>query len=636
MGSLNGKVDPCRDFYEFANGAWLSANPIPPSMARWSRRAAGREVNKRQLRSILEDVAAKTDWPVGSMEQLLGAHYASCMDEAGINAAGLTPLSPLLAEVDGVQTQTDVQRVVRRLHELAIPALFGATGGVDYHRADNFIENIVPGNLGLPDRDYYLKPDARFTNARAEYLLHVANVLKLGGMRGAQATQGANDVLALEKHLAEASLDSAAAAEPTATDHKMTFTQLKQLAPRFDWDAYFDEAKLPHADVNVAQPQFVQRLNQELNDTPVAVWRSYLRWQVLDSASPWLSEPFVDESFRFKEQYLAGAKAMKPRALRCVESTDALFGELLGRKYVELHFSAGAKAKSQEIARALLAVLKRDVAAVQWMTAKTRQKVLQKVAVFNPQLGYPGRWKDASALALHRDSFWENTAAGRKFNVAENRKQVGKATDRNLWQLSPSSPDAYIDFQLIEMVLPAGFLQPPTFNLEATDAVNYGAFGAALAHDMTHAIDVTGAATDILGQPQNWWTAADRKGFDKRSQCLVGQFHVEGKRVLNEAVGDVRGLRMAYVALEKSMKQHPVPVVDGFTPEQQFFIAWAQVRGEAVAPETQRQLAKTDIHPIATFRVIGALSNLPEFQEAFSCEAGAQMVRLPEKRCPVW
>lgn len=644
-GSLNRAIDPCADLYEFANGTWLATNPIPASTQRWGRRAASREANKGKVQGILEEIAAKKDWPSGSVEQLVGDHYASCMDEAKIDADGLTPLASLLAEIDGIRNRADVQRVIRRLHEVAVPVPFGTTGGMDYQEATRFISNVVAGGLGLPGRDYYLKPEPRFVDARAKYLVHVANVLKLKGVPDAQASKAADAVFALEKRLAEASLDGAAAADPATTNHKMTFAELEKLAPSVDWATYFDEAKLARADLNVNEPKFIKQVDKELKGTPVATWKMYLTWQLLDSASPWLSRPFVEESFNFKDKYLGGMAEMKPRGLRCAESTEALLGEEVGKKYAERYLPPAAKAKVQEILHNILAVLKEDVAEVQWMGPETKKKALEKLATYKIQVGYPDKWRDHSSVTIRRETFWANVAAGRRFNVDDNRRHVGKPSDPGFWLLPPSSPSAYIDLQLNSIVLPAGFLQSWSFRLEASDAVNYGAIGAGAAHDMTHAIDAGGADVDPLGRPRNWWTDADREGFQKRSQCVIDQFegyfiepgiHHQGKLVQSEAIGDQAGVRLAYLALKKSMQSRPVPVIDGLTPEQQFFISYGQFRAEAVSPETQRQIVKEDSHPLAKFRVIGPLSNMPEFQQAFSCKAGAPMVRPPEKRCAVW
>jgi endothelin-converting enzyme/putative endopeptidase len=631
---LNRQIAPCTDFYEFANGTWRAENPIPASQPRWSRRIAAQAANKVQVQRILEEVSQKKDWPSGSAEQVVGDLYASCMDETSIDAAGITPLAPLLKEIDGVQNRDGLQRVILRLHDLAVPVPFGITGAADYHEPSNYLLNVVAGTLGMADRNDYLGNDPRSVDAREKYQAHVAGVLKLAGLSDSQSA----GIVALEKRFAESSLDSAAAADQAATDHKMTFAQLKQLAPHFDWGAYFDDATLPRADLNVAEPKFVQQLDKELNETPVEVWKAYLEFQLLDSASPWLSKPFVDESFR-------NATEIKPRAQRCSEYTEALFGEAVGKKYAERYFPPAAKAKAQEIVRNLFAVLKEDVAGVSWMGPETRKKALEKVAATKVELGYPDTWKDYSTVSIRRGTFWANVAAGRKFGVDEVRKLVGKPTNRIFWLLPPSSPFAYIDPQLNVVVLPAGFLQPPYFNFNATDAVNYGAFGVGLAHDLTHAIDASGSEIDVHGRPKNWWTESDRKEFEKRAQCVVDQFdgyfiepgvHHDGKRVLSESIGDLAGVHLAYWALQKSMVSHPVPVVDGFTPEQQFFIAWGQTTGAAMRIEAQRKLVSGDPHPVPKFRVVGPLSNSPEFQRAFSCNTGAPMVRPPEKRCVVW
>ena len=628
---LDRKVDPCTDFYEFANGAWRAENPIPASMPRWSRRIAARESNKQRVQSILEEVSQKKDWLSGSIEQLLGDHYASCMDEAGINAKGLTPLAPLLAEIDGARSLADVPRSIRRLHELGVAAPFGTIGAMDYHEPKNFIENVVAGGLGLPDRSDYLDAGPPSVEGRAKYLARVARVLALGGMSETRAREAAGDAFAVEKRLAEASLASAVAADPAATDHKMSFAQLKQLAPHFDWDNYFDEAKLPRVDLNVAEPRFIEALDKELQETPLAAWKAYLQWRLLDSFN--------------LDQYLGKAAEAKPRGERCAESTEALFGQALGKKYAERYFPPAAKAKVLEMARNLQGVLQDEVSRVQWLTPETKKKALAKLAISKVMAGYPDSWTDYSKVIVRRDSFWANVAAGRRFNVSDDRRQIGKPTNQDLWLLPASSPDAYIDLQLYKLVLPAGFLQPPYFNLEATDAVNYGALGINLAHDLTHAIDALGAETDLDGQPENWWTQADRREFETRGQCVVDQFeeyfiepgvHHNGKRVMGEAIGDLTGVRVAWLALGKSTASHLKPVIDGPTLEQQFFISWGQTAGAAMRLEAQRALVAGDPHPVPKFRVIGPLSNSPEFAQAFSCRAGAPMVRPEGKRCKVW
>ncbi|MEO8550473.1 MAG: M13 family metallopeptidase [Kofleriaceae bacterium] len=630
LGDLDRTANPCTDFYAFANGGWRATHPIPPAQSRWSQRLAARETNRRQVQVMLEEVSARADWPAGSTEQLIGDHYTACLDEAGIDAAGLTPLAPWLDEIDRARTPADLQRAIRRLHELAVPVPFGIVGTVAYHAPANFIANVVAGGLGLPDRDAY-----RNAETRAKYRAHVATTLQLAGAAEPDATHDAEAILAFETQLAMVSLAAAEAGDPAATDHEMTFDQLQHLAPHFAWDTYFDEAHLPRGLLNVAEPTYLQRVDQELSDTPVATWKAYLRFHLLDAMAPWLAKPFADEAATFT------ATEMKPRARRCVESTETLLGELVGKKYVEHYFPPRAKAKARELVRALLAALQDELTNVAWMQPATKAIALDKLAATDVELGYPDTWKDYSTLPIGRASFWTNVVAARRFNVDDDRRQIGKPTHREAWQLAPSSPDAYIDFQRNQLVLPAGFLQAPTFDLDATDAVNYGSLGVGLAHDLTHGIDLSGSEVDKMGRPVNWWTDPDRAAFAKLGQCVIDQFegytiepgtHLQGKRVLSEAIGDLAGLRIAYAALVKSMATHPIPTIDGFTPLQQFFIAWGRVRGEAVTLEAQREMINSDIHPIPKFRVIGALANSPEFQQAFSCSAPATV----RPRCSVW
>jgi putative endopeptidase len=630
---VNRHVDPCTDFYEYANGTWRARNPIPTGKGRWSRRGVAHDANRQNVRALVQELASKTDWPVGSPEQIVGDHYAACMDDATIESKGVSPIAPLLADIDAAKTPADVQRLVRRLHDLGIAAPFGETGAYDNHEPKDFLLNITAGGLGLPDRDAYLSPEPRLAALRDTYRQHVAHLFAVAGMPESAARVAAGGVIAFETRLAEASLDAKTAADPAAIEHKTTFVQLKEMAPHIEWDAYFDEAKIPRGPVNVTEPKFLQRVDHEFNTMPVDAWKLYLKWQLLNAASPWLSKAFSD------------ATDVTPRAQRCVDLTETLLGEPVGRTYADKYFTAAAKSKAREIANGLTAALKENVSGLQWMTPDTKKTALQKLDLMSVQLGYPDTWKDLSSLHVHRDTLWANIAQARRFNVDDVRRQVGKPTNRNSWLLPPSSPDAYLDPQLNELVLPAGFLQPPYFDADATDAMNYGALGSGLAHDMTHTFDVTGALFDDMGRAHNWWTDADQKTFQARAQCIVDQYeeyeiepgvHHQGKLVLNEALGDQAGVHMAYVALRKSMAAHPVPTIDGFTPEQQFFLAWAQFRGEAMRIETQRQIIKSDPHAVPKFRVIGPLSNLPEFAEAFSCKPPAPMVRPPEQRCAVW
>jgi putative endopeptidase len=645
IGDVDRAAEPCTDFYAFANGSWRAANPIPKGMRRWSRRVVAREENRRQLVGLLEELSTRKDRPEGSVEQQLGDYFGACMNESAVDAGGVSPLSPLLQEIASVQDQAGIQRMIRRLHELAIPAAFAVTALSDYHDPEGVIVNVAAGRLGLPDRDHYLQPDQRFAEAREKYQAHIIRMLTLSGVAGAAASKAAEEILGLEARLAEASLAPAIAADPAATAHKVTFAKLSQLTPRLDWATYFSEAKLPRIDVNVAEPAFIERVNREIDATPVTTWKRYLTWRLLESAAPWLSKPFVDESFAFNDKYLGGAGTNKPRATQCLESTEALLGEALGRKYVERQFPPEAKAKVQGMVRTLLAIFKDDIRDAKWMSPATRRESLAKLDAYSVMVGYPDAWTDQTALVIRRDAFWANVAAARRLGVEADRKRIGQRASRTTWQLPPSSPDAYIDIQLNLMGLPAGFLQAPAFDLRASDAVNYGAIGVGMAHDFTHAIDALGREFDSKGQPRSWWLEADLTAFKKVSQCTVDQYagyaiepgvHLNGQLVLGEALGDLAGARLAYRALKRSMLRQPAPMIDGLTPEQQFFVAWGQYRGAAESLELQRAMVKSDPHATARYRVNGPLSNMPEFQQAFACKAGSPMVRSPEKRCGAW
>jgi len=613
-------VEPCTDFYAYANAGWLAANPIPEGQPRWSPRAAGRSANQGRLQALLADAAGVRDAPGGSAFALAGDLYASCLDEERVDAAGLAPLAPLLAEIDAVRTPPDVPRALGRLHAIGVPAAFTAAGMPAYRDPTRFVLGIGPGSFGVP----------RAAADRAAYGTHVAALLALAG-----AAADADAVVALEAQLAEGALDATAAGDPAQTDHPTTFAQLVELAPAVDWPAYFDGARLPRADVNVAEPRLLRQLDRSLRETPVAVWRSYLRFKLIEAAAPYLSRPFVEES----------PARGKPRAQLCAETTEALVGDAVGQLYVDRYFPKPSRDRVLAMVGSLVVTLKEDVMGVPWMSPETRQRALDKLATYDAQVGAPRSWRSYAGLSIGRYELWTNVAAARRWAVAEDRRRVGRATDRNLWQLPASSPFAYIDAQLNQIVLPAGFLLTLGFRPEADEPQLYGGIGAGIAHDLPHALDAGGAGFDPQGRPAPWWSDADRAQFQARAACVDDQYaafeaqpglRLDGKRVESEAIGDLGGVRIAYRALVKASAGRPAPVRDGLTGEQRFFIAWARARAEALRPETEREVVQSDPHPPGRFRVLGTLVNVPEFQQAFACEPGAKMVLPSEQRCAVW
>jgi endothelin-converting enzyme/putative endopeptidase len=643
---IDKTVAPCVDFYEYANGKWRADNPIPASMTRWSRRWSAGEQTKDRLREILEEISKRKDWPAGSVEQLIGDHYCACMDEARVNTLGAAPLMPWFADVDKMKNPADVQAMIARLHAYGVAVPFALGGNSDSQEPNNVIAYVYATGLGLPDRDYYVKQEPRFKEAREKYLAHITTMFKLAGSDEAKAKAAAATVMRFETALAEHSLDNVALRDPRATDHKMAWAEVKKITPSFDWDAYFKAAKLQPQDVNVTQPEFFAEFDRQLSKTAIDDWKTYLKWHVLHNGADLLSAAFERENFEFYGRYLGGATEMKPRWKRCVESTDGLLGEALGKKYTDKYFPPEAKARMQEMVKNLQWAMGDSIQKLDWMGPETKKRAMEKLATFNPKIGYPDKWTDYSSITIERANYWENVLRASRFAVADNWGTIGKPVDRGRWGMTPPTSDAYYNPLLNEIVFPAGILQPPAFNLLATDAVNYGAIGVVIGHEISHGFDDEGAQFDAQGRLRNWWTDEDLKRFQERTACVVAQFdgyfvepglHHNGKLVLGESIGDFAGAKIAYLAYQHSREgKGPEPTIDGFTPEQQFFIAWGQFRGDAVRPETARLMVQGDPHPIGKYRVIGPLSNMPEFWKAFGCGEGSPMIRPPEKRCSVW
>ena len=630
---------------EYANGSWRAANPIPATMDRWSRRWAAGEANKDELRVILEEAAAKKDQPKGSVDQLIGDFYGACMDETKINQAGAAPVKPLLADIDAMKNQADLQKMIIRLQDYGIQAPFAFGPSPDNHNPSQVIADVAANGLGLPDRDYYFKTEERFKVARDEYIVHVTNMFKLVGYNDEAAKQAAAQVMQFETALAGATLDNVALRDPQATDHKTTFADLQKLTPHFDWTAYYSDGKISPADLNIDQPKFLAEFEGQLTTTPLEHWKIYLSWQLLHQSAPYLSQPFVDENFNFYDKQLGGVTELKPRWKRCTEAADEQLGEALGRDYVARYFPPEAKARAQEMIKNILAAMGETINGLDWMTPETKKKALEKLSTFHVKVGYPDKWKDYSSVMITRSSYFNDVLATSQFQVADDRARIGKPLDRGLWGMTPPTSNAYYSPKYNEIVFPAGILQPPAFSLKATDAVNYGAIGVVIGHEVSHGFDDQGAQFDAQGRLANWWTPDDLKKFQAKGQCVVDQFdgyyiepsiHHQGKLVLGESIGDLAVLKIAYLAFQKAQQTRPAPTIGGFTPDQQFFIAWGQFRGDETRPETQRLMVQGDPHPVAKFRVIGPLSNFPPFAEAFSCKSPAAMVRPAEQRCVVW
>ncbi|HTA49744.1 MAG TPA: M13 family metallopeptidase, partial [Verrucomicrobiae bacterium] len=464
---LDRKADPCNDFYEFANGTWRASHPIPASMTRWSKRWAAGESSKDKLREILDTASADKSAPKGSTEQIIGDYYGACMDESRVNARGMEPLKPWFAQIDAAKDTAELQRVMADMHDILVADPFVLGSQQDPHKPSWVLADIGANGLGLPDRDYYLKPEARFKEAREKYVAHITAMFKLAGWDERTSTAAAQTIMAMETKLAEASLDNVALRDPAATDHNTTFAQLQAMAPHIDWVEYFKHKQIPQdVDMNVDQPKFMQELDRQIQEVPLADWKVYFKWRLLNSTASSLSAPFVEEDFAFTGKYLSGTTEMKPRWKRCVESTDQLFGEALGKKYVEKYFPPEAKARMQEMVRNLLAAMRDDILSRPWMSDDTKEKAMAKIATFNPKIGYPDKWKDYSHIEIRREAFFEDMIAGRKFVEEDDRLTINKPVDRGRWGMTPPTSDAYYNPLLNEIVFPAGILQPPAFDMK--------------------------------------------------------------------------------------------------------------------------------------------------------------------------
>jgi predicted metalloendopeptidase len=645
--NLDSSCAPCQDFNQYANGGWMAKNPIPAAYPSWG---AGNEVDERNreiLHQILEDAARNTMAVKGSIEQKIGDYYGSCMDTAKIESEGLEPLQPEFDHIQQIADVNSLEAEIVRLQGRGVNVFFEVDSTQDFKDSTQVTSEVDQGGLGLPDRDYYTRDDPKSKELLAEYVKHVAKMFELMGDPAATAATEAQTVLDIETQFAKASQTEVERRDPKNEYHRMPQSGLKTLAPSFPWEDYFTAVGLEgKGDVNVVAPDFFKGMGQMISAQPLADWKIYLRWHLINTAAPALSTPFVEENFHFNGTVLTGTKEILPRWKRCVRSTDRSLGEALGQAYVKKAFPPEAKARALAMVKNLEAALADDIKTLPWMSEATRQQALIKLNAINNKIGYPDKWRDYSALAITRGPYVDNVLRANQFEFHRELNKVGKPVDRNEWEMSPPTVNAYYNDQMNEIVFPAGILQPPYFDFQQDDALNYGAMGAIIGHEMTHGFDDQGRQFDAQGNMKNWWTPDDQKNFEARGACIVHQFdgyfvedklHENGKLVEGESIADLGGLAISYAAYHKSLEGKPqTKDASGYTPDQRFFIAYAQSWEENMRPEFSRLLTNVDPHPLPKFRVIGPLSNLPAFARAFNCKAGDPMVRPPGDRCGIW
>ena len=639
--SLDRSADPCNDFYQFTCGGWLAAHPTPPDRPSYGRFEELQERNNAIIHDILEQAAQPSS--AADLRQI-GDYYASCMDRGTIESKGLAPLKSELDRVAAITSVADIPPFVGHLHTLGFGPFFGFGAAPDFKDATQYIATFGQGGMSLPDRDYYLKEDASSATLRDQYVQHVTRMLQLAGDSPERAAAGAKTVMQIETALAKNALDRVAARNPTNLYHKMPLDEARRLIPSFDLTVYLKAAEAPAVDTaNVTEPEFMKGLDRVMASTSIDDLKTYLRWHVIHAQTSYMPNAFDEETFDFYGKALTGAKEQRPRWKRCVDATNSDLGEAVGKVYVEKTFGAEGKERTLRMVQAIESSLDADIKDITWMSDDTKKQAAAKLRAVANKIGYPDRWRDYSTLQIVRGDALGNSLRSNVFAYRRQLAKIGKPVDKTEWFMTPPTVNAYYNPFENNINFPAGILQPPFFIKAGDDAVNFGAAGAVVGHELTHGFDDQGRRFDAQGNMREWWTPIDGKAFEERATCIADQYSgytavddvkVNGRLTLGENVADNGGLRLAWMALMETLKTKHVGDLDGFTPEQRFFIGWGLMWCENRTDEVARLRARTNPHSPGRYRTIGVVSNMPEFQKAFSCPANAKMVKQPI--CRVW
>ncbi len=643
LNSLDRTIDPCVDFYKYSCNGWIKRNPIPADQATWDVYSKLANDNQQFLWGILEADAKAANRT--AIQQKVGDYFEACMNTGSIDAAGLTPLAPALARLDALQTREAMVAALTPLqHETAGSYFFHAGVRQDAVDASTMIVQLDAGGLGLPDRDYYTKTDPRSVKIREQYSAYVQQLMTLAGETPDVAKADAEAILRIETALAKAQLTRVDRRDPHKTYHVMTVGELHTLTPAVDWEHLFTVEGAPGVPkLNVAQPEYMKAVQEELKGEPAAALKAYLRFHLLTSAAPYLAHPFEAANFDFYSKTLRGVAQEPPRWKTCVRAVDRNLGEALGQEFVARTFSADMKARTELMPGQIEQEMGSEIQALDWMSAATRVEALRKLHAIRNKIGYPAHWRDYTSLEVKRDDYIGDVKRAFQFEQARNWAKLGKPVDLNEWGMTPPTVNAYFSPQMNDINFPAGVLQPPLYDLSLDDAPNYGNTGATIGHELTHAFDDEGRQFDAKGNLRDWWTPADAKGFEDRINCdrdqyagyvIVDDIHINSKLTSGEDVADLGGTLLAYLAWQMQEHGKKLENIDGFTPDQRFFVGLAQWACEEARPENLRVNAITDPHSPGFARINGVVSNMPQFAKAFGCKAGQPMVHTPT--CKVW
>lgn len=647
LSNLDKSQDPCSDFYQYAIGSWLKDNPIPSTESRWGVFEKLSEDNRAKLDDLIKEITSKSDFKKGSDEQLVRDFYLSALDSVTVNKSGTTPLKPYLERINKISNKQELHTYMVDAYHKGIGGAFGFWIGADSKNSNENVLQMSQGGGGLPDRDYYLSDNEKMESIRKAYIIHLEKMFSLVGEDANEAKKSAQTIFAFEKTFAEISMTRLDRRDPLKTYNPKSIEELQTLAPEFDWVGFLNGFGINNPEkIIIGQPDYMKGYAKLFKNTDLAVWKKYFQWELINNMASYLNQEIVDQNFDFYSRTLNGVQTMKPRWKRAQGMLNGNFGETLGKIYVSRYFSEDAKKSVGQLIENLRESFRTRIEQLEWMSAETKASAKEKLESFTYKIGYPDTWNDFSSINVNENTLFENIIAVNEFSIKKMLEDYGQPVDKTRWWMNPQTINAYYNPLFNEVVFPAAILQPPFYNVDADDAINYGSIGAVIGHEFTHGFDDKGCLYNHEGNLENWWKETDFTKFNARAEVIVNQFDqykplpdlsVNGKLTLGENIADFGGLTMAYYALEKALEGKPKPEkIDGFTYQQRLFLGWANVWKNNIKDEALRNRILNDTHSPGEFRVNGTLSNMPEFQEAWGCKDGDAMFRKVEDRAKIW